>query len=368
MASQVRLPLDAKTMGDTMLRKLSRVAGCVLGAGLLLAAGLTGGAANAPANAYHLLKSVPLGAAPGGGEYFDYITADSNGRRIYVSHGTEVVVVDADSGAKVGTIGGLSRCHGIALVHELGKGFITDGDGAKVVMFDIATLKVTGEIKTEKDADSIIYDPASKHIFAFNGDPHSATVIDPANATIVKRLDMGGGPEFAVADGRGMIYNNIEDKNEVAAIDSKTLTIKARWPVAPAGGPTAITMDREHRRLFSAGREPAMLVMMDADSGKVVQSAKISGGVDAAVFDPETAMLYVSTRDGMIHIFHEDTPEKLSDVETVKTEFGAKTMALDTKTHNLYVSTADFAASEAGKANGRRRAVPGTFHLLIYGR
>lgn len=351
-----------------MLRKQSMVAGCVLGSGLLLAAGFTGRSANAPANAYHLLKSVPLGTAPGGGEYFDYLTADSEARRIYVSHGTEVVVVDADSGAKVGTVGGLQRCHGIALVHDLGKGFITDGDGAKVVVFDIATLKVTGEIKTEKDADSIIYDPASEHIFAFNGDPHSATVIDPASTTIVKRLDMGGGPEFAVSDGKGMIFNNLEDKNEVAAIDAKSLTIKARWPVAPAGGPTAIAMDREHRRLFSAGREPAMLVMMDADTGKVLQSEKISGGVDAAIFDPETSNVFISTRDGMIHIFHEDTPGKLSAVETVKTEFGAKTMALDTKTHNLYVSTAEFAAPEAGKANARRRAVPGTFHLLIYGR
>lgn len=348
-----------------MLRKLGTVVGCAFGAWFLLA----GGTASAPAGGgYHLLKRVPLGAAPGGGEYFDYITSDSNARRIYVSHGTEVVVVDADSGAKVGIIGGLQRCHGVALVEDLGRGFITDGDGEKVVVFDIASLKVTGEIKTEKDADSIVYDPASKHIFAFNGDPHSATVIDPASGTIVKRLDMGGGPEFAVADGKGTVFNNIEDKNEAAVIDSKTLAIKARWPVAPAGGPTAITMDREHRRLFSAGREPAMLVMMDADTGKVLQSEKISGGVDAAVFEPGTGNLFVSTREGMIHIFHEDSPEKLSEEETVKTEFGAKTMALDTKTHNLYVSTADFAPPEAGKANARRRPIPGTFHLLIYGR
>jgi len=346
------------------LRKVGILAGLALGAALLLA----GAWAGAPASGYHLLKTVPLGAAPGGGEYFDYLTADVEGRRIYVSHGTEVVVVDADSGATVGTIGGLQRCHGIALVKELGKGFITDGEGEKVVVFDIASLKVTGEIKTEKDADSIIYDPASKRIFAFNGDPKSASVIDPASATLVKRLELGGGPEFAVADGKGMVYNNLEDKNEVVAIDSRALTIKARWPLAPEGGPTAITMDREHRRLFSAGREPAMLDMLDADSGKVLQSAKISGGVDAAVFEPETGNVFVSTREGMIHIFHEDSPEKFSEVETVKTEFGAKTMALDTKTHNLYVSTAEFAAPEAGKANARRRPVPGTFHLLIYGR
>lgn len=318
-----------------------------------------------PAAGYHLLKKVELGAAPGGGEYFDYLTADADARRVYVSHGTEVVVMDADSFAKIGTIGGLKRCHGVAIVKDLGKGFITDGDGAKVVTFDLASLKVTGEVKTEKDADSIIYDAASKHIFSFNGDAKSASVIDPAQGTLLKRLDMGGGPEFAVADGKGIVFNNIEDKNEVVAIDSQALTIKSRWPVAPAGGPTAITMDRDHGRLFSAGREPAMLVMMDVDSGKILQSEKISGGVDAAVYEPSTALLFVSTRDGIVHIFHEDSPDKLSAVEQLKTEFGAKTMALDSKTHNIFLSTADFSAPEA---NGRRRPVPGTFHLLIYGR
>lgn len=345
-----------------MLRKFGMAVGYVLGAGLLLAGANAGTPAN---NGYHLLKKVPLGAAPGGGEYFDYVTVDSDGRRVYVSHGTEVVVVDADSGAKVGAIGGLVRCHGVALVKDIGKGFITDGDGAKVVVFDIASLKVTGEIKTEKDADSIIYDPASRKVFSFNGDPKSASVIDPVSAALVKRLDMGGGPEFAVADGKGMVYNNIEDKNEVAAIDSQTLAVKAHWPLAPAGGPTAITMDRDHRRLFSAGREPAMLVMVDADSGKVLQSAKISAGVDAAVYEPETGNVFVSTRDGFVHIFHEDSPAKFSELETVKTEFGAKTMALDTKTHNLYLSTAEFGAPDD---KGRRRPVPGSFHLLIYGR
>ena len=327
--------------------------------------------AGPPTGGYHLLKKIPLGAAPGGGEYFDYLTVDAAARRVYVSHGTEVKVVDADSGAVVGAISGMKRCHGIALINELGKGFITDGDAGKVVIFDIASLKVTGEIKTEQDADSIIYDPASKRIFSFNGEPHSVTVIDPANGTVVKSIPMGGGPEYAVADGKGMVYNNIEDKNEVVAIDSRALTIKARWPGAPAGAPTAIAMDREHRRLFSAGRGPQMLVVMDADNGKVIQSFPISGGADANVYEPETGLVFASTRDGMIHIFHEDTSDKFSEVETVKTEYGAKTMALDAKTHNLYVSTADFAPAAAATAqqpNPRRRAIPGTFHLLIYGR
>ena len=149
-------------------------------------------------------------------------------------------------------------------------------------------------------------------------------------------------PEFAVADGKGTVYVNMEDKNEVVAIDSRALTIKSRWPVAPAGRPTALAMDTKHRRLFSAGRNPQMLVAMDADSGKVIQSFPISAGVDAAAYEPETGMIFCSTREGMIHIFHEDSPDKFSEVETVKTEFGAKTMGLDTKTHNLFVDTADF--------------------------
>ena len=329
-------------------------------------------AASSPqSGGYHLLKKVPLSAAPGGGEYFDYLTVDPAARRVYLSHGTEVKVVNADTGAVVGAISGLKRCHGIALVSDLGKGFITDGDAAKVVIFDVASLKVIGEVKTEPDADSIIYEPASKRILSFNGDPHSVTVIDPGNGTLDKSLPLGGAPEFAVADGQGMVYNNLEDENAIVAIDSRALTIKMRWPVAPAGAPTALAMDRQHRRLFSSGRNPQMLVMMDADNGKVIQSFPISAGADADVYEPETGLLFVSTREGMVHTFHEDSPDKLSEVETIKTEYGAKTMALDPITHKLYLTSSDFAAPATPtghQPNPRRSAIPGTFRLLIYGR
>jgi DNA-binding beta-propeller fold protein YncE len=328
--------------------------------------------ATPPAGGYHLLKKIPLSAAPGGGEYFDYITVDGPARRIYVSHGTEVVVLDADKWSVVGTIGGLQRCHGVVLVNELGKGFITDGEAAKVVIFDMKSLKVTGEVKTNQpDTDSIVYDPASKRIFTFNGNSKNTTVIDPVKETVVKTLDLGGAVEFPVADGKGMIYDNNEEKNDVVAIDSRALTIKARWPAAPAGQPVAMAMDRQHRRLFSAGRNPQFVVMMDADNGKVLQSFPIGAGVDANVFEPETGLLFVSTRDGMIHIFHEDSPDKLSEVETVKTEYGAKTMGLDPKTHNLYLSTSDFdppAAPTEKQPRPLPRAKPGNFRLLIYGR
>jgi hypothetical protein len=338
----------------------------------LLALGFAGLVLGAPQKpGYHLLKKVPLGAAPGGAEYFDYLTIDPQARRVYVSHGTEVKVLDADSAAVVGTISGLKRCHGIALVKELGKGFITDGDAAKVVVFDIATLKITGEIKTEADADSILYDPASKMAFSFNGEPGTASVIDPAKGALVKSLPMGGAPEYPAADGNGVVYDNLEDKNEVVAIDSKGLTIKSHWPVAPAGAPTAMAIDLQHRRLFSAGRNPQMLIMMDADNGKVLQSLPISAGADANVYEPETQLVFASTREGMVHIFHEDSPDKLSEVETLKTEFGAKTMALDPKTHNIFLSTSDFspaAPATAREPNPRRRAIPGTFRVLIYAR
>src|ERR1700730_5852735 len=345
---------------------LSRVAVCL---SFLLVSILT--LASPPNSGYHLLKKIPIGAAKGRAEYFDYITVDASARRVYLSHGTEVKVIDADSGAMVGSISGLKRCHGIALVQELGKGFITDGDAGKVVIFDTTPLKATGNVKTATDADSIVYDPASKRIFSFNGDPHNVSVIDPANGTLVKTIDLGGGPEYPVADGKGMVYDNNEDTNEVVAIDSRALTIKARWPVAPAGGPTALAMDREHRRLFSAGRKPQMLVVMDADNGKVIQSFPITAGTDATIFEPETGLIFVSTREGMIHIFHEDSPDKFSAVDTVKTQIGAKTMALDPKTHNLFLDTADFGPPPAPtkeEPDPNPVAIPGTFRVLIYGK
>jgi len=312
------------------------------------------------------VKKYAFGAAEGATrEYFDYITVDSAARRVYLSHGTEFKVIDADTGSLVGNITGLKQVHGIAIASEFGRGFITDGAQAKVIIIDLKTLKVTGEAKADKDADSVAYDPASKRVFVMNGDPHSATVVDAKSGSVVGTIDLGGGPEFAVADGKGTVLVNIEDKNEVVAIDSSTLKIKSRWPLAPAGTPTALAMDVAHRRLFSAGRNPQNLVVLDADSGKVIQSFPITAGVDAAAFEAETGMLYVSTREGFVHIFHEDSPDKFSEVEKVKTEFGAKTMGLDTKTHNVFVDTADFKAAAGSE---RPQPVLGTFHVLVYGK
>jgi DNA-binding beta-propeller fold protein YncE len=324
----------------------------------------------APGTNYHLLKKVPLGAAPGGGEYFDYVTVDSPARRVYLSHGSEVKVFDADDFSLVGTISGLKRCHGILVLPELGKGFITDGEAGKVIVFDPKTLKTTGEIKNALDTDSLVYDPASKLIFTFNGDSKNASVIDPAKQTVVKTIDFGGGVEQSVADGKGTIYDNNEENNDIAVLDTHTMTIKARWPVAPAGSPVAMEMDREHRRLFSSGRDPQFLNLIDADSGKILQSLPISSGVDANVFDSDSGLLFVSTRAGKLHIFHEDSPDKLSEVETLDTQYGAKTMNMDPKTHNLFLVTSDFGPPGPPTKKHpvpERAAIPGTARLLVYG-
>jgi YVTN family beta-propeller protein len=318
---------------------------------------------------YHLLKKYAIGGGGGRAEYWDYITFDSASRRLYLSHNTEVKVVNPDTGNIVGTIGDLKRDHGIALAKELGRGFISNGGANEVVVFDLKTLNVLGHIKVGGNPDCIIYDPASRHIFAMNGETKDASVIDPVNESVLATVPMGGRPEFAVADGKGMIYDNIEDKNEVAALDTNTLTIKDRWPIAPAGGATAMAMDTQHRRLFIGGRNKVFAIM-DADNGKIIQTFPIGAGVDSNVFEPKTGLVFSAMRDATLYIFHEDTPEKFSQVQVVQTEYGARNIALDPKTHKLFSDTADFSAaggSTSAQPNRQPVPIPGTFRLLIYG-
>ena len=331
-----------------------------------------------PSSGYKLIKTIPLPAAPGGGEYYDYITVDAAARRVYVSHGTEVVILNADNYSVEGKIEGLVRSHGVAIVKDLGKGYITDGDsrdGAtvqEVVIFDLKTLKITGRVKTgQLDTDAIIYEPVTKHIFTFNGDSKNTTVIDPAKESVITNIDLVGEVEFPAADGKGMIYDNNPGKDEIVAIDARTNTIKARWATAPEGHPVSMAMDQKNRRLFSAGRGPQFVIMMDADSGKVLQSYPISGGVDANAFEPSTGLLFVATRDGMLHIYHEDSPEKLSELEAIKTEYGAKTLQIDTKTHKIFLATSDFnppAAPTEKQPHPLPTAKAGNFHVLVFGK
>ena len=335
---------------------------------VILCSGLA--AAGRPEGGYHLLKKYDLGAAPGGKEYWDYITFDGSSRRLYISHNTEVKVVDADSGAIVGSIPDLKRVHGIVVLSNLGRGFISDGGADEVVVFDLKTLKPTGHIKTGGNPDCIIYDPASKHVFTMNGKTNDASVIDPASGTVVATIPIGGRPEYAVSDGHGTIYDNVEDKNEVVAIDSMANTVKSHWPIAPAEEATAIDLDAEHHRLFIGGRNK-LLAIMNVDTGKVVQTFPIGAGVDTNIFEPSTGMLFVAAREGMLHVFHEDSPDHFSVVETVKTEFGARNMALDPKNHQLFIDSADFtpaAEPTAEQPHPQPTPVSGTFRMLVYGR
>ena len=362
--------------------KLARISRYVVGMLLALfgVCYLTGSHAEPkPASSgYHLLKTVTLPAAAGGGEYYDYISVDAVARRVYVSHGTEVVVLNADDYSVAGKIEGLNRCHGIAIARDLGEGFISDGDskpGAtvqEVVIFDLKTLKVTGKVATgQVDTDAIIYEPATKHVFTFNGDSHNTTVIDPAKKAVITTIDLIGKVEFPAVDGKGMIYDNNPEKNDVVAIDAHTNTIKERWPTAPAGNPTSMAIDQKNRRLFSGGRGPQFLIMMDADNGKVLASYPITAGVDANAFDPGTGLVFVATREGTMHIYHEDSPDKLSEVEAVKTEYGAKTLQVDPKTHNVFLSTSDFnppAAPTEKQPHPLATAKPGNFRVLVFGK
>ena len=350
-------------MKNSGLQVFSACAGVIFLGGLAIALAADSG--------YHQVKTYSFDAAPGSkSEYFDYVNVDSATRRVYLSRGTAVQVIDADTGANLGFIPGFTRQHGVALAPEFNRGFITDGDPGKIAIFDLKTLKIISEVKSDPDTDAIVYDPVSKNVFSMNGDSNNSTVVNAKTGEVIKKIALGGAPEFAVADGKGMVYADIADKNEVVAIDTKTLEVKSRWPTAPSGGSTALAMDREHRRLFSAGRSPQMLVILDADSGKVIQSFPITAGTDAAAYDPETGMIFISTIEGNIHIFHEDSPDKYSVVDTVKTQYGAKTMGLDAKTHQLFLSTADFntpAAATGGRAP-RRTPVNGTYRVLVYGR
>src|SRR5258706_15287072 len=278
--------------------KYSRVGSLGACGAALLLGGLV--FATPPEGGYHLQRKHELGAAPGGKEYWDYITFDASTRRLYISHNTEVKVVDADSGATVGSIPDLKRVHGIALVPDLGRGFISDGGADEAVVFDLKTLKVSGHIKTGGNPDCILYDPASKHIFTMNGKSNNASVIDPATAAVVATIPMGGRPEYAVADGQGMIYDHIEDKDEVVALDSRTNTVKARWPIAPSGGATAMDMDVPHRRLFIGGRNN-VLAIPDGDHGEGFQTVSLGGGGDTKIFEPPKGVVFTGQRRGTLH-------------------------------------------------------------------
>lgn len=290
---------------------------------------------------YQLLKKVPV---PGVGGW-DYLTVDSAARRVYVSHSTQVDVLDADSFALVGTIPNTPGVHGIAIAPEAGRGYISAGKSDVAIAFDLKTLKPLGEFKVGKKPDAIIYEPLTKRIYVMNGNSDSISVLNAADGSVVGNIPLGGGPEFAVSDGKGNLYVNLEEQNETLHIDVNTLTVKDRWSLAPCATPTSLSMDIENRRLF-VGCRSKQLAVLNADTGKIVFSAPIGERVDAGAFDAKTRLVYLSTGDGKVFVFHQDSPDAYSVAQEITTQVGAKTMGYDPKTGNLFVPTSDNGAMQ----------------------
>ncbi len=312
---------------------------------------------------YKVVKTYKIGGEGG----WDYMTTDASARRLYISRSSHVMVLDLDSGKQIGDIADTPGVHGIALAPELGRGFTSNGREGTVSIFDMKTLATSGKVKAGENPDAILYDPATKRVFTFNGRSHDSTAIDAEKGTVVGTIKLDGKPEFAASDGRGEIFVNIEDKSELTAIDANKLEVKTTWPLAPCEEPSGLSMDTKHRRLF-VGCDNKMMAVVDADSGKVLATPAIGDGVDATRFDEGTGLAFASCGEGVLTIIKEESPDKFAVAETVPTQKGARTMALDRKTHTVYTVTADFGPPPAPTADNphpRRSIVPDTFVVLV---
>jgi YVTN family beta-propeller protein len=307
------------------------------------------------AQTYVLDKKIPL---TGDGGY-DYLSIDKVNNRLYVSHGTMVNVVDLATEKQVGVIEGMKGVHGIAIVNKEGKGFISDGRANAAVAFDLNTFKVIATIPLDaKGPDAIIYDPFSDKVFSFNGESNNSSVIDPKTLKQVGTIDLGGAPEFAVPDGKGKMYNNLEDKSSMNIIDTKTMRVIKNFSLSPCGGPTGVALDLKNNRAFSVCRENKGMSVVNINTGKVVATVTIGAGVDAVAYDAETKLIFCSNGDGTTTIIQQKSADDYSVVQTLSTQVRAKTLALDTKTHKIYLSVAD-----RDKAN---KVIPGSFSVLVY--
>jgi DNA-binding beta-propeller fold protein YncE len=310
---------------------------------------------------YHLVKTIPIGGDGG----WDYCVVDSDARRVYVSHATHVVVLDADTDAIVGDIPDTQGVHGIALAPDLGRGFVSNGRANTVTIFDLKTLKTISSVSTGgQNPDAIFYDGASKRAFAFNGRTGNVTAINGVDGSVASMFPVDGKPEFAVGAGDGHVFFNVEDKSELAEIDAQKLTVVHRWPLAPCKEPSGLALDAKHRRLFAVCDNNVMAVV-DATSGKVIATPKIGDDPDAAGFDPETQLAFSSNGgSGTLTVVREDSPEKFSVVEDVPTQKYARTMAIDFKTHNIFLPVAEF---ETVTPPGQRRPPmkPNSFGVLL---
>jgi YVTN family beta-propeller protein len=310
---------------------------------------------------YHILKTLPVG----GDEGWDYVAVDSDARRVYVSHGTHVVVLDADSGAVVGDIPDTQGVHGIALAPDLGRGFTSNGRANTVTIFDLKTLQTIATVKVGTNPDAIVYDPALKRVFTMNGRSQDATAINATDGTVVGTIPFGGKPEFVVVDGKGSMFVNLEDKSQIVQFDPQKLTVSNHWPLAPCEEPSGLAIDRKTRRLY-AGCGNKMVGVVNADTGQIVATPAIGDGVDANAFDPASDFVFSSNGEGTLTIIHEDSPDKYTVVENVPTKKSARTMGLDLKTHNVFLPAAEFAAPAAGERRGKMK--PGSFVVLVVGK
>jgi DNA-binding beta-propeller fold protein YncE len=311
--------------------------------------------AQAPGN-FELYKKISI---PGNGGY-DYMTIDTTNKRLYVSHGTNVTVIDLKTDQIIGSIDQMTGVHGIAIAPEFNKGFISDGKGNAVVVFDLLSFKVIKTIPiSSKDPDAIMYDAYSKQVFTFDGDSQDATVIDADKMVQVKTIPLGGSPEFAVSDGAGKIYNNLEDKSRLNVIDSKAGKLLTSFPLDPCGGPTGLAIDLKHQRLYTVCRKNKGMTVVEIPSGKVIATVPIGAGVDAVSYDPATGLIICSNGDGTATIVHQESPDNYAVVQTLNTQWKAKTHAYDPTTKTIYFSAFDMQSDN-------KTRVPDSFKVLVY--
>jgi YVTN family beta-propeller protein len=316
---------------------------------------------------YKLVREIPIGGEGG----WDILTIDSESRCLYLSHATKVDVVNLANNTLLGTaISDTPGVHEFLPVHEFLRGFSSNGKESKASVVDLTTLKTVSKLDTGEGPDAMAYEPLHGEVYIFNHKGNSATVIDAKTASVTATIPLGGSPEFAAADGAAhRVYCNLEDKSEVAVIDTAKHEVVARWPLAPGEGPSGIAFDLANHRLF-AGCHNKMMVMLDTNTGKVIANVPIGAGVDGCAFDDELQLAFASCGDGTTTIAKEEAPDKLSVVQTLKTERGARTMAIDPKTHRIYLPTAQFQPAPSpspGASPARRAIVPNTFKLLVYG-
>jgi YVTN family beta-propeller protein len=308
---------------------------------------------------YKLADRAKLGGEGG----WDYLTYDGDANRLFITRGTHVMVVDAKTLKPTADITDLQGVHGVALAPELGRGYITSGGDNMLVIFDLTTLKVLEKVKVGERPDAILYDASAKRVYTFNAKTQDSTVVDATTGKVVGTIPLGGKPETGVTDGKGHVYVNIEDHNEIVRIDTAKLTVAEHYPMAGCDEPSALAIDTVHRRLF-AGCGSKIMAVVDPDAGKLVTTVDIGGGVDAGAFNPKTQQIFMSCGEGVLTVIHEDSPNKYSVVQSVPTAKRARTMALNAASNTVYTVTAQFDPTPP-PAGQRPKMIPDTFELLV---